>query len=68
MDETAKELLLIGLNAWISSQQTTSESLQIVGEKVASGEEVDYEDLGFSDRRDEGLAEAFALNPDIDSE
>lgn len=68
MDEVAKELLLVSLNAWISSQQTNDESLQLVGEKIAAGDEVLYSDLGFSDRRDDGLAEAFALNPELDGE
>jgi hypothetical protein len=66
MNEVIAEALLLAFNRLIVEfgDEVGEENRIILGEKLANGEEITLEDLDFSDRRDEAIAEAYALSRD----
>jgi len=66
MSEVIAEALLLAFNRLIVEfgDEVGEENRIILGEKLANGEEITLEDLDFSDRRDEAIAEAYALSRD----
>jgi|13_taG_2_1085334.scaffolds.fasta_scaffold11222_4 hypothetical protein len=66
MNEVIAEALLLAFNRLIVEfgDEVGEENRIILGEKLANGEEIALEDLDFSDRRDEAIAEAYALSRD----
>ena len=66
MNEVIAEALLLAFNRLIVefADEVGEQNRIILGDKLANGEEITLEDLDFSDRRDEAIAEAYALSRD----
>ena len=66
MNELTAEALLLAFNRLIVefADEVGEQNRIILGDKLANGEEITLEDLDFSDRRDEAIAEAYALSRD----